>query len=174
LKTNTTLLEIGSGTGQHAVYFGEALSHILWQTSDRKENLLGISQWLDDSELPNVLPPLILDVTQDIQQLQRYDAVYMANTLHIMSWSEVEHCIKHASQLMNREGVLVVYGPFNYEGKFTSDSNARFDQWLKAGGSGRGIRDFEKINDLAASLGFVHEEDHPMPANNRLLVWRFH
>ncbi|MGH1484701.1 MAG: DUF938 domain-containing protein [Cellvibrionaceae bacterium] len=173
LADSQTVLEVGSGTGQHAVYFAESLPHVVWQTSDLKENHEGINLWIAESGLDNILPPLIFDVAEKGNNDNTYDAIFMANTLHIMSESVVRKCIKKASKYINENGFLITYGPFNYEGQFTSESNARFDQWLKAADIGRGIRDFEWVNKLAEDRGFTFEEDHPMPANNRLLVWRF-
>jgi len=164
-------LEIGSGTGQHAVYFGAALPGITWQTSDRAENLPGIRMWLDEAALPNVLQPLELDVTGPWPR-GPYDAVFTANTLHIMSWAEVQTLFDALEQVMADDSVLAIYGPFNYGGKFTSDSNAAFDVWLKQQYSAAsGIRDFEAVDALARSIGFELVRDYEMPANNRTLVW---
>ena len=171
LEESKTVLEIGSGTGQHAVYFGSALSHLTWQTSDVPENIPGIIQWLLDSGKHNVLPPFTLDVTKPRTIDQSYDAVFMANTLHIMPWPVVEMAIKLSAKALNEAGLLIIYGPFNYDGNYTSDSNARFDQWLKASDAERGIRDIEKVNALTQAEGFVTAQDYSMPANNRLLVW---
>lgn len=169
----STVLEIGSGSGQHAVYFSEALSHLTWQTSDLPENHEGIHLWLEDAGLFNVLPPLIFDAASGLSEQHTYDAIFMANTFHIMSQEAVEHCFQHIPRYLNDGGLLIVYGPFNYDGQFTSESNERFDQWLKAASVERGIRDFEWLDRKAADQGFVFQEDNAMPSNNRLLVWRF-
>lgn len=166
------VLEIGSGTGQHAVYFAPALPHLVWQPSDRAENLPGIRQWLADEPAPNLLPPLELDVSQGRWPAQRYDAVYSANTLHIMSWPEVERLFASLPEVLERDAKLAIYGPFNYDGRYTSDSNAAFDASLKAAASHRGIRDFEAVEALARGIGFELLEDCAMPANNRCLFWR--
>src|SRR3569623_1998526 len=139
------VLEIGSGTGQHAVHFAAAMPQLDWQTSDRDENHEGIKAWLDDAALPNVKAPLSLDVS-GAWPAERYDAIYSANTLHIMSWQEVEQFFAKLPQVMTDDAMLVVYGPFNYGGKFTSDSNAAFDAALRAAVSHRGIRDFEAVD----------------------------
>jgi cyclopropane fatty-acyl-phospholipid synthase-like methyltransferase len=174
LSTSKNVLEIGSGTGQHAVYFAKALDHLIWQTSDLEENHEGIKLWLDESGLENVPSPITIDVTNYSENTSQYDAIFMANTLHIMSSSAVESCLKQvAMKLLNSEGLLIVYGPFNYDGEYTSESNARFDQWLKAADEERGIREFEWVNKMAGEAGFTFIEDNPMPANNRLLVWRY-
>lgn len=166
------VLEIGSGTGQHAVYFGEHLPQLQWQCGDLSENHEGIQAWLNEAQLPNVLAPLVLDAEASEWQLEQFDAVYSANTLHIMSWPQVEMTFKHIGKVLAEGGKLAVYGPFNYQGKFTSESNARFDQWLKQEAPHRGIRDFEAVNKLAENIGLKLVADHAMPANNRLLFWQ--
>jgi len=166
------VLEVGSGTGQHAVYFAPELPHLVWQTADVPEHHAGIRAWLDEAALPNVLPPFVLDVTQTAWRSCRYDAVFSANTLHIMGWPEVEHFFAGVGAVLEAGGVLAVYGPFNYNGTFTSDSNARFDAWLKARDPASGVRDFEAVDALARAQGLVLQQDIAMPANNRTLVWR--
>ena len=166
------VLEIGSGTGQHAVYFAPELPHLVWQTADVAQHHAGIRAWLEDAALPNVLPPLALDVNQPDWPGGRYDAVFSANTLHIMSWPEVEKFFEGVGAVLATGGVLAVYGPFNYNGAFTSDSNARFDAWLKARDPASGVRDFEAVDALAGAQGLVLQQDVAMPANNRTLVWR--
>lgn len=165
------VLEIGSGTGQHAVYFGAALPHLRWQTADVAQHHPGIDAWLTEAALPNVLSPLELDVSHTRWHAGRYDAVFSANTLHIMSTPEVEKCFAGIGQVLEPGGVLAIYGPFNYQGQFTSDSNARFDQWLKGRDPASGIRDFEAVDALAREQGLALVQDYAMPANNRTLVW---
>ncbi|MCU0841194.1 MAG: class I SAM-dependent methyltransferase [Thiobacillaceae bacterium] len=165
------VLEIGSGTGQHAVSFAAALPHLVWQCSDREENLAGIRLWLDEAALPNTPPPLELDVN-GAWPGQRFDAVFSANTLHIMAWPEVERLFAGLAGVLAEDARLAIYGPFNYGGRYTSDSNAQFDAWLKQRGAHQGIRDFEAVDALAAGIGLVLAEDRSMPANNRCLVWR--
>jgi len=164
------VLEIGSGTGQHAVYFAAALPHLRWQPSDVAENLAGIRMWLDDASLQNVMPPLAFDVNGPWPRA-RFDAVFSANTLHIMSWGEVQRLFEGLDSLLTSDAKLAVYGPFNYGARFTSDSNAAFDQTLKQRSSAMGIRDFEAVDELARSIGLELVEDRAMPANNRTLVW---
>jgi len=166
-----TVLEIGSGTGQHAVYFAEALPHLTWQASDRQENLAGIRAWLDEAALPNTPSPLELDVQQSWPSLS-VDAVFSANSLHIMSWQAVERLFEALPTIMAVDFKLLVYGPFNYGGQFTSESNAAFEVWLKERGAHQGIRDFEAVDALARNVGLELVEDRAMPANNRCLVWR--
>lgn len=166
------VLEIGSGTGQHAVYFGAALSHLVWQSADVPPHHAGIQAWLEEAALPNVRPPIALDVSQSGWRNGRYDAVFSANTLHIMGWPEVEAFFEGVGEVLEAGGVLAVYGPFNTNGAFTSESNARFDAWLKARDPASGVRDFAAVDALARAQGLVLQQDIAMPANNRTLVWR--
>lgn len=166
------VLEVGSGTGQHAVYFGAELPHLVWQTADVPQHHAGIHLWLAEAQLANVLPPLALDVNLAGWRSGRYDAVFSANTLHIMSWSEVEKFFAGVGEVLEAGGILAVYGPFNYGGRFTSESNARFDAWLKASDPASGVRDFEAVDAQARAQGLSLLRDIAMPANNRTLVWR--
>ncbi|MFN3544614.1 MAG: DUF938 domain-containing protein [Thiobacillus sp.] len=168
------VLEIGSGTGQHAVYFAPELPHLTWQTADVPANHAGIRLWLNEVNLPNVLPPLALDANDSTWHHARYDAVFSANTLHIMSWAEVERCFAGIGAVLETGGVLAIYGPFNYGGQFTSESNARFDAWLKSRDPMSGVRNFEAVDTLARAQGLALWQDVAMPANNRMLVWRRH
>jgi len=165
------VLEIASGTGQHAVYFGSELSHLTWQPSERAGNLSGIQAWLDDARLPNVLAPLALDVNDASWPVATMDAIFNANTVHIISWPEVERMFAHIAGVTAQGGCVCLYGPFNYGGKFTSESNARFDGWLKSRDPNSGVRDFEAIDRLAAFHGLNLKKDIAMPSNNRMLVW---
>jgi trans-aconitate methyltransferase len=166
------ILEIGSGTGQHAVFFAPVFPQAVWQASDVDENLPGIRMWLDEAALPNTPPPVELDVRGPWPK-QRYDAVFTANTLHIMSWHEVQLLFAGLDGVLDeRDAMLAVYGPFNYGGQFTSDSNRAFERWLKERSLASGIRDFEAVDALANSIGLRLLEDCPMPANNRTLVWK--
>jgi cyclopropane fatty-acyl-phospholipid synthase-like methyltransferase len=165
------VLEIGSGTGQHAVHFATAMPHLVWQSSDRAENLPGIRNWLDEAALPNTPSPLEFDVTGTWPS-DRYDAIFSANTLHIMSWPEVEQLFAKLPAVTTADACLAIYGPFNIEGQFTSDSNASFDRDLKMRGVHMGIRDVAAVDALAAAAGFDLVEDIAMPANNRLRYWK--
>lgn len=166
------LLELGSGTGQHAVYFAEALPHWCWQCSERPQHLAGISQWLTEAALPNTPPPLTLDVVSGPWPTADYNAVFTANTLHIMGWPAVQALFTGVAAVLAMHGLLIVYGPFNYHGDFSSHSNREFDGWLKARDPQSGIRDFEAVDMLARTHGLQLLEDIAMPANNRCLVWR--
>jgi cyclopropane fatty-acyl-phospholipid synthase-like methyltransferase len=166
------VLEVGSGTGQHAVYFAAAMPWLTWQCSDVAEQLPGISLWLDGAQLANTPPPLELDVRGTWPQ-QSFDAVFSANTLHIMAWPEVETFFAGVGQILQPQGgVLAVYGPFNYRGAYTSASNREFDEWLRGRDPRSGIRDFESVDALARGIGLQRVADIAMPANNRTLVWR--
>jgi len=169
LTSVKSLLEIGSGTGQHAVYFSERLSHLKWQTSDCLPYLEGIKLWIDDAQLGNVLSPIELDVAQSTWPSKYYDAIYMANTIHIMHANEVEKMFEHLAKNLEPDGQLIIYGPFNYNGQYTSESNQRFDQWLKDRDEKSGIKNFEDINAMAERAGLRIKKDYAMPANNRIL-----
>ena len=166
------VLEIASGTGQHAVYFGRALPHLTWQTSDLAQNHEGILAWLNEAQLSNVLPPVAIDVNHDRWPIEIVDTVFNANTVHIISWPEVERMFAGIARVLSVGGILCLYGPFNYGGKFTSESNARFDAWLKSRNKNSGVRDFEAINRLAETYGLFLLRDVAMPSNNRTLVWQ--
>lgn len=167
----TRVLEIGSGTGQHAVFFAEQLPHLLWQTSDVAEYHPGINAWLDEAQLENVRPPLALDVRRDAWPRAAFDGVFSANTTHIMGWPEVAAMFAGIGSVLEQNGRFCLYGPFNYGGKFTSESNARFDQWLKARDPKSGVRNFEDLDRLAKAAGMRLLQDYAMPANNHTLVW---
>jgi cyclopropane fatty-acyl-phospholipid synthase-like methyltransferase len=165
------VLEIGSGTGQHAVHFAAAMPWLSWQASDRADNLPGIALWRDDAGLPNTPPAIELDVDGPWPDAT-FDAVFTANSLHIMGWAQVQAFFAGIAAALEDGGLLVVYGPFNYGGDFTSDSNRAFEQWLKDRNPASGIRDFEAVDALARRIGLLQVEDNAMPANNRCLVWR--
>lgn len=167
-----TLLEIGSGTGQHAVFFAEQFPSLTWMASDQLNYHDGIQQWLKESALNNIRGPLLLDVNQKNWPLDKTDAIFSANTVHIMSWSSVENLFTGIGQILKEKGIFCLYGPFNYKGQFSSESNARFDLWLKQRDPMSGVRDFEALQLLANTAGLEFVEDIEMPANNRVLVWR--
>ena len=166
------VLEIGSGTGQHAVHFAAAMPTLTWQCSDVAQNLPGIRAWLDEAGLANTPPPLELDASGEWPS-RRFDAVFTANTLHIMGWPEVEAFFAGVDRVLAAtDATLAIYGPFNYGGEYTSESNREFDGWLKARDPRSAIRDFEAVDALARGIGLRLEADVAMPANNRTLVWR--
>ena len=166
-----SVLEIGSGTGQHAIFFADRLPHLTWQTSDRPENLPGIAAWLAEAALANTPAPLVLDVLSS-WPASRFDAVFSANTLHIMPWQAVESLFARIPEILVEQAKVAIYGPFNYSSQFTSESNAAFDASLKERAAHQGIRDFEAVNALAAKAGLRLLEDRAMPSNNRCLVWQ--
>jgi SAM-dependent methyltransferase len=166
------VLEIGTGTGQHAVFFGAELPHVAWQTSDRRENHPGIRLWLADAQLANVAPPLDLDVLEHPWPVDHADAVFSANTAHIMSWPAVAAMFSGVGRVLEPGGLFLLYGPFSYSGAHTSPSNAAFDASLRARDPEMGVRSFEAVSALAEGAGLDLLEDNAMPANNRLLVWR--
>lgn len=169
------VLEIGSGNGQHAVYFAAAMPWLNWQCTDRPEYLPGICQWVEEAGLANMPAPRLLDVDDAQWHVdangQRFDAAFSANTLHIMGWPQVQAFFAGLDRVLAPTACLVVYGPFNFFGDYTSHSNREFDAWLKARDPASGIRDFEAVDALAQSIGLRLVDDVAMPANNRCLVW---
>jgi SAM-dependent methyltransferase len=178
------VLEIGSGTGQHAVHFAAAMPWLSWQCSDLGERLPGIRAWLDEAGLPNAPPPLALDLADagwpraldaggpGAGGAARFDAAFSANVLHIVAWPLVESLFAGLDAALADDATLAVYGPFNYRGEYSSASNREFDAWLRARDPASGIRDFEAVDALARAIGFRLVDDVAMPANNRTLVWR--
>lgn len=166
------VLEIGSGTGQHAVFFAAEMPWLRWQPSDRADNLPGIRAWCGDAALPNLLPPRELDVTTAAWTPASLDAVFSANTVHIMGWPAAQTLLRGVGRSLRPGGTFCLYGPFNYGGAYTSLSNADFDRWLRDRDPASGIRDFEAVDALARESGLTLQADHAMPANNRTLVWR--
>ena len=184
LMNRRTVLEIGSGTGQHAVHFAAALPHLRWQTADVAAHLPGIRLWLDEADLPNTPAPITLDVNDDEWPRRAFaaaagptgepgfDAVFTANTLHIMGWPEVRRLFEALPGVMQPDALLIVYGPFNDDGRFSSPSNETFDASLRATDPKRGIRDLQAVDALARGAGMSLLEDRAMPANNRCVVWQ--
>jgi cyclopropane fatty-acyl-phospholipid synthase-like methyltransferase len=166
-----SVLEIGSGTGQHAIFFGREFPSIYWQTSDRRENHDGINAWISDSTLRNVGRPLDLDVERVRDVPGEYDAVFSANTAHIMNFEAVKCMFKIVGISLPPTGRFCLYGPFKLNGAFTSESNSRFDESLKARDPRMGIRDLEALHALALDNSLKHERSYAMPANNMLIVW---
>lgn len=171
LEDCSSVLEIGSGTGQHAVYFAEKLPHLVWQTSDCVEYHAGIRLWLSEAGLDNALAPVDLNVSTSAWPEQSFDAVFSANTVHIMHWPDVEAMFAGVSSVLTSGGRFLLYGPFNYDNRYTSDSNAGFDHWLKSRDPKSGIRNFQDLDKLARQAGMQLKCDYEMPANNRILYW---
>jgi len=170
--TSRRVLEIGSGTGQHAVYFARKLPQLLWQSSDTGESLAPLRARIEQEGAANLPPPVELDVRRHPWPVSGIDSVFSANTLHIMAWQGVEDFFRGVGALLGAAGVLCVYGPFRYAKRYTSASNEAFDHNLQERDAASGIRDFEAVDALAASAGLRFDADHDMPANNRILVWR--
>jgi hypothetical protein len=166
------VLEIGSGTGQHACYFSREMPHLQWQPTDLAGALAGIERWRADAGATNLLPARELDVRWQDWQVEVPDGVFNANGLHIMAWEAVKALFAHLKDHAPTPCVMCVYGPFNYGGRYTAPSNARFDQWLAERDPASAIRDFEAVDELATMAGFRLGSDRAMPANNRLLTWR--
>jgi hypothetical protein len=169
---SATVWEIGSGTGQHACYFAHQLPHLTWQPTDKKENIEGINCWIKEAGLTNLNNCRALNVTDEQWSCQSIDALFTANTLHIMHWQEVECFFSGLVNYLTDQAIICIYGPFNYNGQYTSDSNKQFDLWLKARDPKSGIRDFEAIETLAKSAKLIIKKDFSMPANNHLLVFQ--
>lgn len=169
-KKPTSVFEIGSGTGQHAVFFAEQLPHVCWQSSDCAENVEFIQRRIDLSGLANLPACMQFELGRNPWS-EKIENVFSANTAHIMAWPLVEQMIKGVGRHLQAGGFFVLYGPFNYGGQYTSESNRAFDVFLKERGAQQGIRDFEAIDHAAQESGLKLLQDVAMPANNRLLVF---
>ncbi|KPK38735.1 MAG: methylase [Gammaproteobacteria bacterium SG8_47] len=167
-----SVLEIGSGTGQHAVYFARQLTHLTWYATDLPEHHAGMRLWFEEANITSIRGPLDLDVRQAQWPVAGVGAVFSANTAHIMDWQGVASMFAGVGRVLLPAGVFCLYGPFNYGGCYTSDSNANFDRWLKNRDPRSGIRDFEALDELASAAGMLLQRDYEMPVNNRTLVWR--
>jgi hypothetical protein len=153
------------------VYFAPELPHLSWQTSDLAENHPAIRAWLADAGAANILPPLLLDVRHGPWPEATVDAVFSANTAHIMSWPAVAAMFAGVGRILEPGGVFALYGPFNYGGQYTAPSNARFDAWLRQRDPASGVRDFEALDELARQAGLGLWRDYAMPADNHTLIW---
>ncbi|WP_028468160.1 DUF938 domain-containing protein [Neptunomonas japonica] len=171
LAYRKTILEVGSGSGQHALFLSSHHQHLTWQPSDQERYLDALQINIEQYASQGVLSPIELNVNKAWPSAL-YDGVYTANTLHIMSWEEVQLFFKGIGTLIEKGGYLFVYGPFRYNNTYTSASNAQFDQWLKDRDPASGIREFEAVNALAHEQGLLLVEDCLMPANNQLLIWQ--
>jgi SAM-dependent methyltransferase len=173
-ETTGLLLEIGSGTGQHAVHFARHLPRLTWQPTDQGEHVAMLTARVGVEGPCNLLPPLELDVTQQRWpcDTDSVDAVFSANTLHILAWTQVQALFRGVGRVLRPEGLLIVYGPFRYGGQYTSHSNHAFDDELRSRDPASGIRDFEAVDALATAQGMSLVDDVGMPANNQTLVWR--
>lgn len=174
LAHSRSVLEIGSGTGQHAVFFANNLPHLQWQPTN-KESLGSINAWRDEAQLENVLPARSVDLLDWYDEkdsgLAEIDAIVCINTVHIMAWQGTEKLFELAASAIPSGGVLYLYGPYRYSGRPLEPSNENFDLWLKDRDPQSGIREFEAVNKLAEMAGFELQEDIAMPANNRSIWW---
>ena len=170
-RDGETILEVGSGTGQHAVYFAENMPGVIWQCADQTHYHSIINQRVADAQLPNLFPAIDLDVLSFNWRDIDVDSVFSANTAHIMPWSAVEAMFIGIGALIT-DGVFVLYGPFNRDGEFTSESNFRFHQSLQREAPHMGIRNDADLGQLARRCGLTMVKDIDMPANNRILIWR--
>ena len=166
------MLEIGSGTGQHAVRFASELPNLCWQTSDLDKNHAGIGAWVSDSKLDNLLPPKSLDVLTADLTAASYDAVFSANTAHIMSIEAVAKMFSLVGKALCPSGVFCLYGPMRQDGEFNSASNLAFDGSLRSRDAAMGIRDIEALDKFGSTCGLSRERLYAMPANNHIAVWR--
>lgn len=172
LADGDVVWEVGSGTGQHAVYFGLRFPHIVWQPSDRGEHHPSIAAWTAEAELRNVRDVIEFDLFDPVTPIGEVDVVFCANTIHIAPWPATERLFIHAAAALRPGGHVITYGPYRYEGRALEPSNEQFDQWLRSVDPTRGIRTFEDVDAHAVAAGFEHVDDLEMPSNNRLLRWR--
>lgn len=164
------VLEVGSGTGQHAVHFAAHLPHLIWHTSDLAHNHPGINGWIDEQPQTNLVRPVVFDLDAP-DWPGNFDGVFSANTAHIVSWPQVETLFAQVGEHLPADGVFALYGPFRYDGAYTSDSNRQFDAMLRERDPASGIRDLSDLKALGRKQGLHLTHDHDLPANNRLLIW---
>jgi cyclopropane fatty-acyl-phospholipid synthase-like methyltransferase len=171
LAGHAQVLEIGSGTGQHAVHFARVLDHLTWHPTEQLTYLADLAERVKLEGPHNLRAPTLLDVRQAVWPLRSVDAIFTANTLHIMSWPEVMALFRGIGGVLAPGGVLCVYGPFRYAGRYTSDSNRDFDRMLQERDPQSGLRDIEEITPLAEQYGLRLDADNDLPANNRLVIF---
>ncbi len=172
LAHTQAVLEIGSGTGQHAVYFAERMPHLIWHTSDKPEYHPGIQRWIKESKLTNVRPPHSFNVSHDACPKLKVNAIFSANTTHIMNKSDVANMIEHVGKRLPKDGLFLLYGPFRIDGQFSSQNDALFDQQLRRRNVGSNIRDIETLNRFAKQAGMLLKQRYAMPRNNHLICWQ--
>ena len=165
------VLEIGSYTGQHAVYFTEHLPHLNWYPGDLEAEHAGMKMWFSDVKHDRIHVPLILDVDISDWNVDKKDYIFSANVTHIISSEQTEKMFKHVGEILKTGGLFAQYGPFNYNGQYTSESNANFDVWLKQRNPDSCIKHFESMQEQAQINNLRLLKDIAMPANNRILVW---
>ena len=172
LSNGELVLEIGSGSGQHAIHIASALSKIRWQPTEHPNILPILTKNIASFGSPNLLTPQSLDLAAVEWPTESVDCVYSANVIHIVDKTLGGSLIKTAAESLRAGGLLALYGPFKYQGNFTTASNAEFDDWLKDRNPSSGIRDFEWVMGLAEDSGLTFVEDRSMPANNQFLAFR--
>ena len=171
ISDQESLLEIAGGTGQHGEFFAKSFPNIVWQTSDLPDAVTDLNLRISEANLQNLPRALTLDVNDPNWNVKKYELLFTANSLHIMSEESVENFFSRIPDALQQSALVFIYGPFKYDGKFTTESNAEFDEWLKEKDRRSGIRDFEVISELAISAGFSFVADVQMPSNNQLLVF---
>jgi len=171
-ENSELVLEIGTGTAQHALYFAKKLKQLYWQTSDQQQYLEGINLCLNEYRKYNLGRPLTIDVMQSNWQIEHCDGVFSANTSHIMNWQMVKNMFVGVGHILMPEKHFCLYGPFNFNGQYTSDSNEAFDKMLRDRDPNSGLRNFEDLQRLAESQGLSFHKQYDLPANNKILVWQ--
>lgn len=171
LSPTDHVFEFGSGTGQHACHIAANHPEITWQPSDLPDKLIGIEQWIKESGCSNILPPIAMDLAGELPAGQIATLCYCANVLHIVSWPLVQRLFLHAAALLQTHQKLCIYGPFMFNGAYTSEGNQRFDETMRGDNDYQGLRDITKLNLLAETTGFLNATMINMPANNHLMVW---
>ena len=167
------VLELGSGTGEHAVHFARHLPALRWQPSDADPAALAsITDWVAHSALPNVLSPLCFDLSTMPWPVAAADAIVAINVLHYSPWESTPPLFSAAAAVLPEDGVVVCYGPYRRGGAHTAPSNADFDEWLRSVDARFAVRDLEAVEAAAQHRGFALEEVVDMPANNFSLVFR--
>lgn len=167
-----SVLEIGSGSGEHAVYFAQHLAHLSWQPTNRPDELDSVEAWVEEAGLENLRAPLELDLFDELEARVEPDAIVAINVIHIAPWAATERLFELAENLLAPGGLVYLYGPFRYAERALEPSNEDFDGWLRARDPASGIREFEAVTAIAEAHGFLRVEDRAMPANNRSIWWR--
>ncbi|HVU02868.1 MAG TPA: DUF938 domain-containing protein [Polyangiaceae bacterium] len=166
------VLEVGSGTGQHAAFFTAEEPGWVWQPTDfSAENVASVEAYRVESGRPNFLPTIQLDARSDEWPEGPFDAVYSANVIHISPWEVAEGLFRGSARVLAPSGVLVLYGPFRFGGTFTADSNAAFDDKLRREDASWGVRDLDDLNREARANGFLAGTVLERPANNHVIVF---
>ncbi len=172
LKDYKKLVEMGAGTGQHAIYMAPHFPELEWYLLDQKDRHEGIKTWLHDFPRANVKGPIEYSIGENDWPISDCDVVFTSNTLHIVSWEKDLQFFDDLTNALSSGGLFMAYGAFNYNGDFSSESNKKFEEWLKERDPASGIKDFEKVKAELEKRDFELVKDHEMPSNNRLLVFK--